>query len=73
MEISRASIINFLNALVDDSVLEYTETTGKGGHHRIYSIPYDESEFKQFLAEQFFNKLKEEYAEETMNALNKFK
>ena len=73
MEISRSTLINFLNALVDDSVLEYTETTGKGGHHRIYSIPYDESEFKQFLAEQFFNKLKEEYAEETMNALNKFK
>ena len=72
MEISRASIINFLNALVDDSVLEYTETTGKGGHHRIYSIPYDESEFKQFLAEQFLNKLREEYREETDKALKKY-
>ena len=31
LEISRASIINFLNQMVDDGVLEYTETTGKGG------------------------------------------
>ncbi len=72
MEISRASIINFLNALVDDSVLEYTETTGKGGHHRIYSIPYSESEFKQFLAEQFLAKLRAEYSEETERALKKY-
>lgn len=73
MEISRASIINFLNALVDDSVLDYTETTGKGGHHRIYSIPYDESEFKEYLAEQFLNKLRKEYTEETENILARYK
>ena len=71
-EISRASIINFLNALVDDSVLDYTETTGKGGHHRIYSIPYDESGFKQFHAEQFLNKLRKEYRDETNKALKKY-
>ena len=34
--ISRASIINHLNAMVDDDLLTYTETTGKGGHHRVY-------------------------------------
>ncbi len=33
---SRASVINFLNALVDQGYLEYTEETGKGGHRRIY-------------------------------------
>jgi len=37
--ISRASIINFLNAMVDEGALSYTETTGKGGHRRIYSPP----------------------------------
>lgn len=34
--ISRASIINFLNAMVDLEVLGYTERTGKGGYHRVY-------------------------------------
>jgi predicted transcriptional regulator len=34
--ISRASIINFLNAMVDEGVLDYAETTGKGGHRRLY-------------------------------------
>jgi len=41
--ISRASIINFLNAMVDDGALNYIETTGKGGHRRIYSMRYDEA------------------------------
>lgn len=65
MEISRASIINFLNLLVDDGVLEYTETTGKGGHHRIYSIPFSETEFKEYLAKQLLQKLRVEYSAET--------
>jgi hypothetical protein len=37
--ISRASIINFLNAMVDEGALSYIEITGKGGHRRIYSPP----------------------------------
>ena len=35
--ISRASIINFLNAMVDEGVLNYKEESGKGGYHRVYS------------------------------------
>lgn len=34
--VSRASTINFLNALVDQGYLEYTEETGKGGIKRRY-------------------------------------
>lgn len=34
--ISRASIINYLNRLVDYEYLQFETTTGKGGHHRIY-------------------------------------
>ena len=34
--ISRASIITFLNDMVDQGFLDYTEITGKGGHRRIY-------------------------------------
>jgi len=36
--VSRASVINFLNSLVDEGVVTYTEDTGKGGHHRVYSL-----------------------------------
>jgi len=43
--ISRASIINFLNAMVDDGFLSYTEITGKGGYRRIYSAALTEKEF----------------------------
>ena len=32
--ISRASIINSLNMMVDEEVLSFTERTGKGGHQQ---------------------------------------
>jgi len=34
--ISRASVIFFLNKLVDMGILGYGDETGKGGHHRRY-------------------------------------
>jgi len=43
--VSRASVINFLNYMVDEGLLTYTVETGKGGHHRIYS-PKDKTEKK---------------------------
>ena len=33
---SRASVINFLNDMVEEGVLTYEERTGKGGYHRVY-------------------------------------
>lgn len=47
--ISRASIINFLNAMVEDGALGYTEITGKGGHRRIYTAAKTEQEFWLWL------------------------
>lgn len=35
--ISRASVINFLNGLVCEGLLSYTEGTGKGGVRLLYS------------------------------------
>ena len=67
--ISRASIINSLNALVDDGVLDYHEITGKGGHRRIYKSVYDESGFKKYIAETLMNKLLKEFPEEAKKAL----
>ena len=68
--ISRASIINYLNAMVDEGFLNYTETTGKGGHHRVYYMKYGETEFKQHVAGQIITKLLTEYPQETRKVLS---
>jgi predicted transcriptional regulator len=67
--ISRASIINFLNAMVDEGVLNCTETTGKGGHRRIYSMKYDEAGFKQYVTRQVIGNLLRDFPEETRKAI----
>ena len=71
--ISRASIINFLNSMVDEGVLNYTEITGKGGHRRIYSAKYDEAGFKQYIAKVVLGNLLRDFPEETRTALQKVK
>ena len=48
--ISRASIINFLNASVENGLLDYVETTGKGGYRRLYSSKLDRPETSSFLS-----------------------
>jgi len=67
--ISRASIINSLNALVDDGVLGYHEITGKGGHRRIYKSVYDESGFKRYIAGTVLRKLLKDFPEETRKVI----
>ncbi len=49
--ISRASIINFLNASVDNGLLDFIEVTGKGGYRRLYSSKLSESGTRSFLTE----------------------
>ncbi len=71
--ISRASIINFLNSMVDEGVLSYTETTGKGGHRRIYSAKYDEAGFKEYIAKEVLGNLLRDFPEETRKAIQKVK
>ena len=63
--ISRASIINFLNAMVDEGVLDFVEETGKGGYHRVYTAKLDEAGFKRALAESVFSSLLRDFPEET--------
>ena len=55
--ISRASIINFLNASVDTGLLDYEETTGKGGYRRLYTPKMDKESTSSFLAEAVKTKL----------------
>ena len=68
--ISRASIINFLNAMVDEGVLNYTERTGKGGYHRVYTPRLNESEFKQYVAQTMISSLLKDFPEETKAAIS---
>ncbi len=55
--VSRASVINFLNGMIDNGLLEYTDDTGKGGHHRIYKMTLNREEFSHALLGRFVNRL----------------
>ena len=50
--ISRASVINFLNASVENGILDYVKTTGKGGYRRLYFSKLSKSETSTFLTEK---------------------
>ena len=67
--ISRASIINFLNDMVDAGVLEYEDRSGKGGYHRVYSPAFDEKGFKRHMVETVISKLLEIWPEEARAVL----
>ena len=56
---SRASVIFFLNDMVDDDILDYEERTGKGGHHRVYYPKMNRDEFALFVTERITKKLNE--------------
>jgi len=56
--ISRASIINFLNSLVDLEILEHKEISGKGGYRRIYWHQYSKNDLSKFLSNEVTNALK---------------
>jgi len=70
--ISRASIINFLNSLVDEGVLDFDERTGKGGYHRVYRPRLDENEFKKYLAETVISSLMKDFPTETKEVVKAF-
>jgi len=63
--VSRASIINFLNAMVDEGVLDYSEETCKGGMRRRYKKGLDEREFKKFLVQNMISSLYRDFPAET--------
>ena len=60
---SRASVINFLNEMVEECVLEYEEKTGKGGHHRVYYPKMSREQFSQYVIKTITDKLKEVFPE----------
>jgi predicted transcriptional regulator len=68
--ISRATIINFLKAMADETVLDYTERSGKGGYHRVYTPRLNESEFKTYIAQTMIASLLKDFPEETKTAIS---
>lgn len=50
IEISRASVIFFLNFLVSDGLAKFEDATGKGGHHKLYKIPISTMEARKHIA-----------------------
>jgi len=61
--VSRASVINFMNSLVDQGLLDYSLVTGKGGHRRIYRMILTREVFAHKITGQFVNKLLEAFPE----------
>ena len=59
---SRASVIFFLDDMVEEGVLEYETETGKGGHHRIYFPAMKPKEFELYVTKAIMDKLKEVFA-----------
>jgi predicted transcriptional regulator len=70
--ISRASIIIFLNDMVDQGVLSYEMESGKGGWHRVYKPAMDEQEYRRHILRTVIDSMMREYPEETTGVLKEF-
>lgn len=67
--VSRAGIIAFFNYMVDEGLLDYTERTAKGGHHRIYKVAMTREAFAHEIMRRFVDKLKEAFPGESPSYL----
>lgn len=68
--ISRASVIFFLNRMVDEGVLGYNDATGKGGHHRIYVPKMDEEGYKKYIVKTLFESVSKDFPDATREVLD---
>ena len=69
---SRASVIFFLNRMVNQGVLDYRTATGKGGHHRVYFPVLDERGYKKYLLKTVVESMMRDFPKETREALKDF-
>lgn len=60
-KISRTSIFNFLNFCVDEGLMTYDLTTGRGGSHRIYTLTITEKGLLEHLTEETLRFLMKEF------------
>jgi len=71
--ISRASVIFFLNRMVDEGVLGFRDATGKGGHHRIYVPNLDEKGYKKYVVETLLKSVAKDFPEATKEVLREIR
>ena len=50
--VSRATVIMFLDRMVDDGVLGYTEASGKGGYHKLYFPKVSREKYPEYVVKQ---------------------
>ena len=67
--ISRASVIIYLNRMVDEVVLGFRDATGRGGHHRIYITKLDESGYKKYIVKTLLDSVAKDYPKETKEVI----
>ena len=70
--ISRASIILFLNRMVDQGVLSWRDATGKGGHKKIYHPRLDEMGYRKYVVRTIVQSLLLDFPEETREVFDEF-
>jgi len=70
--ISRASVILFLNDMVDDGVLGFRDATGKGGHHRVYFGKLDEEGYRKYLLRTVIDSMMRDFPGETREVLREY-
>ena len=56
---SRASVIFFLNDMVDEGILTYEEKSGKGGYHKVYYPKMNRDQFEKYVTKTITDKLHE--------------
>ena len=61
--ISRASIIFFLNRMVEQGVLSFRDATGKGGHQKIYYPILDRQEYITQIAKTCIQSMLKDFPE----------
>lgn len=71
--ISRASVIFFLNRMVDQGVLGFRDATGKGGHHRIYYPLMDEDGYKKYVLKTIIESMMRDFPEVTRETLSELR
>ena len=69
-KINRTSIYNFLNYCVDEGLVTYDLSTGKGGHHRVNAITIAEKGLLEHLKEETVCFLMKEFPEATKQLMH---
>ena len=69
---SRASILFFLDDMVEEGVLDYEVTTGKGGRFRKYKTKLNEREYRKHMLRKVIDSMMQDFPEETIEVIQEY-